>query len=495
MSRTSEEILARFEAMRAKSNAAQVDLVARQAKLAAQEAEQRFQEKTFLLDEARTRIKEKEQAQASQGEQGDPVGDVGRAITPNQVQLGREVQGITGGMTLEGTSGGAAGGQAAQQALRGNAPTQPLVTNQRTTGLQQVDPFSQVRASTDRSVVREEFTPGQLTQAQAIQAQRLQRNDALERRDQVVGELANIMAGPAGDFESGVLLRGLSQLDDAGRQEVARQAAEIRTKRAFEREDATSSLGKTFQDIDRGIIPSELGPRAIEAALKKGSTTVNLNPLSKPVQTEMQRRMLNLSNLRDQVIRADNAFRPEFAGRLAQAEAFGISAREQIGNLPVVGEVLGEPTPEQQEFLRGYRTFYNNTSRTLVEVLKEMSGATVAPSEAERLGKLLVQEGDSITTINTKINELMVETNLGLAKGRIWQVMGAPQGIAPWELSALDVGRHLDNAADAEMARLRSVNPNASDVELSQRAVAKVEESFNLTPGAWNLLLNAVIPN
>lgn len=194
--------------------------------------------------------------------------------------------------------------------------------------------------------------------------------------------------------------------------------------------------------------------------------------MGKQAKNTIEDKQIDTTEMLARISSIKEAFRPEyqqFGTRLGMSWA---SLKDKFGSL----------NPEDKAQLREYTTFRRRSFENLNRTLNELSGAAITPQEAERLKKMMpdpgegVFDGDSPTEFKAKMDDVVRQTTLALARYRYAKAHGLDQyGIALSEVPDL-----IDKRGMEIEQRLRAQNPNAPEEVITFEVRERLSREFGI---------------
>jgi hypothetical protein len=196
-----------------------------------------------------------------------------------------------------------------------------------------------------------------------------------------------------------------------------------------------------------------------------------------PTRNLVQKNMLNTASLRGQVSDISRQFKPEFQQSGTRIGMQWTALKDKFGK--------GEVTPEDKQSLSDFTQYRASAAQMFSNVLKEMSGVAVNPTEFKRAETYLpnpgtgVFDGDSPTELEAKTTRLKEFTDKAIAKYHYINTRG-------FTVDDVDIDQmpSIMNRRGAELEQeIKAQMPNAAAEEVKGMVKEQLASEFELVYG------------
>lgn len=199
--------------------------------------------------------------------------------------------------------------------------------------------------------------------------------------------------------------------------------------------------------------------------------------MTKTARNQLDKNELNTTEHLSALYAIRESVKPEFLQIRNQAAAFGLNLKEKLG---------GELTPEDQEFVKGYYTFFSDAASNINQQLKILSGAAVSDQEYKR--NLIAApdpglkgwfSGDGATAFNAKLDRGIQAQERAIRRQRLLRAQGFTG--KPWDAFPLEQTekRINDYARDLER-QIKQQFPNAQPGDIRRAVKDKLKQDIYL---------------
>jgi len=183
---------------------------------------------------------------------------------------------------------------------------------------------------------------------------------------------------------------------------------------------------------------------------------------SKTVASNMQETMVTQSDQLARLNAIQNSFNPDYLRLQGKLQAGVSNLKDKIGALP----------PEEAQALTEYSTFAAKTAENLNQTIKDLTGASMGVTEAERLSKQIPNDNDGPTQFQAKLNSTTETIKMSFARRAYMLKNGIQDPDVMAKLMPLDKVKAAINKEGADLVKQYTA---AGDDEATAAAKAKTE--------------------
>lgn len=141
-------------------------------------------------------------------------------------------------------------------------------------------------------------------------------------------------------------------------------------------------------------------------------------------------------------------------------------------------------------------TLINRTMAFFAAETKELYGATLTKNEREIAEEILLSVKDNPALFGTKLNDIILLSNLSNARLHMWEKQGANKTVKPYDITNTDLVKELEMEIATEKSRLELIPEyrNAEEQFVTRVAIDIVEDRWALTPGSIGAIFKEYEP-
>lgn len=186
--------------------------------------------------------------------------------------------------------------------------------------------------------------------------------------------------------------------------------------------------------------------------------------LAKPTVNRLQDDLVNYQAGMDRLRQMRASARPEF-----------LTAQGRMSRLFAKGkDYVGASTPEEQKYLSDFTAFRSNTLDSLNRYIKEITGAAMTNTEAERIMSAMPTPDDSPSEFSSKWDATMTQLSRANARAAYTLRKGLPLD----NVALDDMDKIINERAREIMNELKARNPGISEQEAIRAAQQAVNREF-----------------
>lgn len=198
---------------------------------------------------------------------------------------------------------------------------------------------------------------------------------------------------------------------------------------------------------------------------------VSAAELSGPTKNKLQESIVQATDELDRLNSIGQGFDPQFLQIPGRLKGGALKVKDLAGGM------LGDLTPEEQNYLTKFSTFKADATKNLSMILNRLSGAAISPAEGERLKKGIPNDEDSPTQFTAKYQAAVKDSSRAIMRAN-WALKN---GIGVQSVEQLSRAMPLSGIDEVYSQRANEIwQEMGGTPETKQQAIQQANQEFGL---------------